>query len=154
MALTVKNIRFHQLGHLKKNLRCQKNVSVCSKTDKICFGGILDNFCYSVQSVVDLASGGAFLVVIFPMKSKGHFFFGGGGGGTLVWGHFWCPPDINTMMPWVTPSLSKKISPMGNGVKSICERSLGNWVGGMNKKKRHKIFLCRVINDAQNGEKI
>ena len=48
------------------------------KRDKICFGGILDNFCYSVQSVVGWNLGGAFLVVIFPMKSGGHFLGGGG----------------------------------------------------------------------------
>ena len=72
------------------------------KRDKICFGGILDNFCYSVQSVVGWNLGGAFLVVIFPMKSGGH---SGGGtflgvarwGGTLVPPRFGCPPDINSM---------------------------------------------------------
>ena len=54
------------------------------KRDKICFGVILDNFCYLVQSVVGWNLGGAFLVVIFPMKSGGHSggHVGGGGGGT------------------------------------------------------------------------
>ena len=55
------------------------------KRDKICFGGILDNFCYSVQSVVGWNLGGAFLVVIFPMKS----------GGPQIWVP---PPDNNTMI--------------------------------------------------------
>ena len=57
------------------------------KRDKICFGGILDNFCYSVQSVVGWNLGGAFLVVIFPMKSgafwEALFMLGGSPGGTL-----------------------------------------------------------------------
>ena len=74
------------------------------KRDKICFGGILDNFCYSVQSVVGWNLGGAFLVVIFPMKSGGHsgggHFFGGGtlGGGTLVPPQIWVPPPDNYTM--------------------------------------------------------
>ena len=66
------------------------------KRDKICFGGILDNFCYLVQSVVGWSLGGAFLVVIFPMKSGGGAFWGGG---TFFWGGaLWCPPQI-----WVPP---------------------------------------------------
>ena len=58
------------------------------KRDKICFGGILDNFYYSVQSVVGWNLGGAFLVVIFPMKSGGGILGGGHSGDFyhLVWG--------------------------------------------------------------------
>ena len=63
------------------------------KRDKICFGWILDNFCYSVQSVVGWNLGAAFLVVIFPMKSGGH----SGGGG-----QFGAPPDNNTMLSHVS----------------------------------------------------
>ena len=70
------------------------------KRDKICFGGILDNFCHSVQSVVGWNLGGAFLVVIFSYEIwGGHFFWGG----TLGGEHFGAPPDlgvppdINTM---------------------------------------------------------
>ena len=57
------------------------------KRDKICFGGILDNFGYSVQSVLGWNLGGAFLVAIFPMKSGGGALFLGGG-----WGQFGAPP--------------------------------------------------------------
>ena len=71
------------------------------KRDKICFGGILDNFCYSVQSVVGCNLGGAFLVVIFPMKSGGAFWGGGTFWGVARWGGgaLWCPPQIIT--PWL-----------------------------------------------------
>ena len=66
------------------------------KRDKICFGGILDNFCYSVQSVVGWNLGGAFLVVIFPMKSGGGHsgggYFLGGGGHFGAPSRFGCPP--------------------------------------------------------------
>ena len=66
------------------------------KRDKICFGGILDNFCYSVQSVVGWNLGGAFLVLIFPMKSGGGTLGGGGcfGAPPQIWVP---PPDNNTM---------------------------------------------------------
>ena len=83
------------------------------KRDKICFGGILDNFCYSVQSVVGWNLGAAFLVVIFPMKSGGafwgggrrhfryvprpsvYFFRGDGGGGESA------PPHSPQRIPWI-----------------------------------------------------
>ena len=78
-----------------------KNACVCFKTAKIYFGGILDNFTqYSVQSVVGWHLGGAFLVVIFPMKSGG-----------ARWGappKFECPPDINTIASSVRLNAEKK----------------------------------------------
>ena len=83
----------HQISsvrHLKKNLLCQKNVFVCSKTEKICFGDILDNFGQFCHAVVGLASRRC----IF----SGDFFY-------QIWG----VPDINPMIKLDCSARKKKI---------------------------------------------
>ena len=72
------------------------------KRDKICFGEHFRQFLLLSSVSCGFGSlGGAFLVVIFPMKSGGHsggtFFLGGGGHFGASPPDLGAPPDINTM---------------------------------------------------------